>query len=67
MLGFLSEEDSIVNFNTLKKELNDNYEKYRELLESYIKITNNTENQDELKIKKDEIAFFMQLINSIQN
>ena len=64
MLGFLTEEDSIVNFNTLKKELSDTYEKYRELLESYVKTTNNTENLDEIKIKKDEKLKYINEIKS---
>ena len=51
ILDFISEEDSIVQFNTIKKELNDNYELYRQLLESYVKITNNIVNQEEIDKK----------------
>lgn len=64
ILGFLNEEDSIVNFNSLKKELNDNYEKYRELLESYVKITNNTENKDEINNKNNQKVKYINEIKS---
>lgn len=54
MLGFLSEEASIIQFTELKTELNTLYEKYKELLETYIKITNNIENKDEISKKNLE-------------
>lgn len=51
ILSFISEEVSIVEFNTIKKELTEIYEKYRETLETYIKIVNNIDNQDEISSK----------------
>jgi len=60
LLGFISEEESIVQFTTVKKELNDNYEIYRELLERYHNIVGNLQNQEEintsLKEKQDIIV-----------
>tara|TARA_B100000902_G_C27297105_1_gene910638 strand:- start:701 stop:1462 length:762 start_codon:yes stop_codon:yes gene_type:complete len=64
MLGFLTEEDSIVNFSTVKKELNDNYEKYREQLQNYVKITNNTENIEDISNKNDEKIKYINEIKS---
>ena len=49
LLGFISEEESIIEFTSIKKELTDNFEIYRELLEKYTNISNNIENLDEIK------------------
>ena len=64
LLNFITEEQSIINFTDIKKELNDNYEKYRELLEAYIKITNNTENKEEITSRIEEKNKY---INEIKN
>ncbi len=48
ILGFITEEESIIKFTSLKKELDDNYNIYKICLEDYIKITNNLENQGEI-------------------
>ena len=64
LLNFITEEQSIINFTDIKKELNDNYEKYRELLEAYIKITNNTENKEEITSRIEEKNKYINEIKS---
>ena len=48
LMGFISEEDSIVQFTTVKKELTDKYDVYREIIEKYHKVVNNLDNQEEI-------------------
>ena len=58
ILGFITEEESIIKFTSFKKELDDNYNIYKIYLEDYIKITNNLENQEEISnnmSKKNDI------------
>ena len=58
ILGFITEEESIIKFTSFKKELDDNYNIYKINLEDYIKITNNLENQEEISnnmSKKNDI------------
>ena len=60
ILDFISEEESIIEFNAIKKKLSYNNDIYRELLESYFKITNNIHNQEEIDKKtilKNDIIF----------
>lgn len=58
VLGFITQEESILKFTSLKDELMKKYEIYKDLLEQYIKIINNTENQENIDInlsKKNDI------------
>ena len=48
ILGFITEEQSIVEFTSVKKEITDNFEIYRELLDNYTNIVNNIQNLDEI-------------------
>lgn len=67
ILGFITEEDSIVNFTTLKKELNDKYEIYKNLLEQYVKITNNLDNQEEIsKNKQKKLDLMLEIKKHIE-
>lgn len=58
ILGFITQEDSILKFTSLKKELDDNYSIYENILKEYINIANNIENQGEISknmSKKNDI------------
>ena len=54
LMGFISEEDSIVEFTTLKKKLETEYDVYRELVERFHKIVDNLDNADDITTKLSE-------------
>lgn len=54
LMGFISEEESIVEFTTLKKQLEIDYDKMRELVERFHKIVDNLDNLEEIKAKQNE-------------
>lgn len=49
LLGFITEEESILQFTTAKNELNNNYELYIQYVNKYTNTINNIENQDKIK------------------
>ena len=54
LMGFISEEESIVEFTTLKKQLEIDYDKMRELIERFHKIVDNLDNLEEVAAKQSE-------------
>lgn len=54
LMGFISEEESIVEFTTLKKQLEIDYDKMRELVERFHKIVDNLDNLEEVAAKQNE-------------
>jgi hypothetical protein len=49
LFGFIKEEDAIKKFEELNNELNSAAGYYAEILEAYLSVTNNKENEEELK------------------
>ena len=67
LLGFITEEESIIQFTTAKKELNDNYEIYIRYVEKYTNTINNIENQDKIKeMLETKNKYILEIKNHIE-
>ena len=54
LFNYINEEESVSKFNIIKDELNNLYNEYNKTLELYFFVTNNNENNDNIKSKQIE-------------
>lgn len=67
LMGFISKEDSIVQFTTVKKELTDKYDVFREIIEKYHNVVNNLDNQEEIsQLHRERLELISQIKTRVQ-